>query len=761
MNESDFVGIGKIQLSNFKSIKREPIEEIELAPLTLLCGENSSGKSTVLHSILLQLQSLSLDKTSRGILPFNGSLIKLNSFMNILHAIDDFPPGNSFEEVLNSEDFEMNLGISFNTFYGNNMKMAPYFRQLNNFKINLHLKPESSYEDPRGPSIAAFPNNDKTIIEKEVNHHNVKNLFNPDDTILDKERFNVVFSKIPTGKVKVKVFEYVNEEPKLKQFSNEMWQCTFRIFETKRILMEKTLDQDQLDDTGIEEYHLKYDETEEEAYNQVFGGVEFKSGVPSKVFDRVLLSDYLAKKHTEQIKVLAEDTNRILDSMQWIEDVEDISGLEGTDLMDEGKLIPTESSESIADRIANHYTLLNEEDFNKNIREGLYQNSKDEVSEDAFALHWNVAPWANANYNDFYTGKDQLARDLIECFNSSPFVEHEELLDSVLGSFAVSYIYDIVEYNKSFDDVREVIEKNLKEIFNNKFFNYLEVELSKSFQSIFDEDKEDTLYFFDDTDNENLDFVNEMLGDIRNVAKDVRYLGPLRMLENDEKRVSSYDHHTPIGINGEYFFNFHYDQNSLKFKSDEMTISESFNKYLKFFEIAESFSSEYVPETDTVVGYIKPIGLDKNIKMTDLGVGFSQLAPIILLCITSSPGTTILLEQPELHLHPKVQQKFADFIIEMIEKNDLQIILETHSDHILNRIRRRVAQAKIEENDSSLFQKCAILFAERENGVTSFRKAKLTDSGMFDLTDYPDGFFDQGAEDAFYILKASLEDGNS
>ena len=51
----------------------------------------------------------------------------------------------------------------------------------------------------------------------------------------------------------------------------------------------------------------------------------------------------------------------------------------------------------------------------------------------------------------------------------------------------------------------------------------MEVELSKSFQSIFDEDKEDTLYFFDDTDNENLDFVNEMLGDIRNVAKDVRY----------------------------------------------------------------------------------------------------------------------------------------------------------------------------------------------------------------------------------------------
>ena len=60
--------------------------------------------------------------------------------------------------------------------------------------------------------------------------------------------------------------------------------------------------------------------------------------------------------------------------------------------------------------------------------------------------------------------------------------------------------------------------------------------------------------------------------------------------------------------------------------------------------------------------------------------------------------------------------ELAEAFIEMIEKNDLQIILETHSDHILNRIRRRVAQAKIEENDSSLFQKCAILFAEREKG---------------------------------------------
>ena len=147
--------------------------------------------------------------------------------------------------------------------------------------------------------------------------------------------------------------------------------------------------------------------------------------------------------------------------------------------------------------------------------------------------------------------------------------------------------------------------------------------------------------------------------------------------------------------------------------------------------------------------------------MKELGVGFSQLAPIILLCLSSKPGTSILLEQPELHLHPQVQQKFADFIIEMTTKNKLQIILETHSDHILNRIRRRIAQAKLENNDPTLFNNCSILFAERENGNTNFRQATLTESGTYDFTDYPKGFFDQGAEDAFFILKASMEEDNN
>ena len=486
MNKSDFVGIGKVQLANFKSIKRDPIEKIELAPLTLLCGENSSGKSTVLHSILLQLQSLSLNKTSSAVLPLNGLLIKLNNFMNILHSNEQDDRNYKLEEVFKSEDFEMNIGITFNKFNFNNTKMAPVYRELNNFKINLQLKPEMSYENPSNSEIAAFPENHKTTIEHEITYDSFVISDNPQEKIVEKERYILDFSQLPIENQQVKVFEFQNEEPKLKQYPNKKWQCNFKIITTSSVLIDKTL---VADEDNYEEYITRYDTIEEETNNQVFGGVDFESGIPSKVYDRVLLADYLAKKHTEQIKILAEDTNQILAKMAWIEDIEEIEELKETDLMVDGELVPKVNGNSIADKIARHYTLLTEEDFNLDIREGIYSNSEEEISEGAFALRWNVAPWANANYKHFYTEKEQLALDLIESFNNDPYLEHDELLDVALGSFAASYIYDIVKYEKSFDDISDSIKKDLNEIFNDKFFNYLQVELSNSFQSIFNDEK--------------------------------------------------------------------------------------------------------------------------------------------------------------------------------------------------------------------------------------------------------------------------------
>ena len=129
-------------------------------------------------------------------------------------------------------------------------------------------------------------------------------------------------------------------------------------------------------------------------------------------------------------------------------------------------------------------------------------------------------------------------------------------------------------------------------------------------------------------------------------------------------------------------------------------------------------------------------------------MGFSQLAPIILLCITSEPGDTILLEQPELHLHPAVQQKFANFALEF-SKKETQIILETHSDHLVNRLRRELVESK-----ESLRDMISIFFVERKKGLSKFTLANVDKFGQYEFGKYPEGFFDQTAEDSLAILKA-------
>ena len=236
----------------------------------------------------------------------------------------------------------------------------------------------------------------------------------------------------------------------------------------------------------------------------------------------------------------------------------------------------------------------------------------------------------------------------------------------------------------------------------------------------------------------------------------VKYLGPLRDLKNYEKKSVNFEKATPVGLSAERFFNYFHEfkntQSVFIYPNAEMeysTLKEAFCSWLLYFEIAESFDTYYEVKDNNLYGMIKPMMLKEEVRMDSLGVGFSQLAPIILLCLNASEGDTILLEQPELHLHPSVQQKFGDFILAMSSR--VQIIVETHSDHLLNRVRRRVS-----ESEDSLEEQVAIYFAERLKGNTSFRLAELDSNGSYRLTDFPKGFFDQGAGDAFALLKNTM-----
>ncbi|HEX5984589.1 MAG TPA: DUF3696 domain-containing protein [Solirubrobacterales bacterium] len=118
--------------------------------------------------------------------------------------------------------------------------------------------------------------------------------------------------------------------------------------------------------------------------------------------------------------------------------------------------------------------------------------------------------------------------------------------------------------------------------------------------------------------------------------------------------------------------------------------------------------------------------------MTAIGVGASQLLPVVVLVLGAPPGALILLEQPELHLHPAVQSRLADFFA--IARPDLKLLVETHSEYLITRLRRLVADESVKQN------RIKVLFAEQTEGVTRFDALQLSKAGDFDH--WPTGFFD-------------------
>jgi predicted ATPase len=134
--------------------------------------------------------------------------------------------------------------------------------------------------------------------------------------------------------------------------------------------------------------------------------------------------------------------------------------------------------------------------------------------------------------------------------------------------------------------------------------------------------------------------------------------------------------------------------------------------------------------------------------LTHVGVGVSQVLPIVVMCLLAPVGSVLVLEQPELHLHPKVQTRLADFFIAMSLQGK-QCLIETHSEYLVNRLRYRIAAA---EGDA-LVSTSKVYFVEKKGGQTSHREVVISKYGA--ISDWPEDFFDQSQEETDRILSAA------
>jgi predicted ATPase len=128
-----------------------------------------------------------------------------------------------------------------------------------------------------------------------------------------------------------------------------------------------------------------------------------------------------------------------------------------------------------------------------------------------------------------------------------------------------------------------------------------------------------------------------------------------------------------------------------------------------------------------------------------LGTGISQVLPVLTLCLTARRGDLVLLEQPELHLNPSIQQKLAEFLLQMSQV-DRQILVETHSEYFVTRL--RLLQAR----DENMGRYIKLLFVEKSKTLgTQYREVETNSYG--EIQEWPKGFFDQASNDLRDLMK--------
>lgn len=184
----------------------------------------------------------------------------------------------------------------------------------------------------------------------------------------------------------------------------------------------------------------------------------------------------------------------------------------------------------------------------------------------------------------------------------------------------------------------------------------------------------------------------------------INYLSANRIGHKDlySKKYST-DH--LIGFLGEYAIDYFQKNKSVpvQIKLQASQESETFSFQVNYW-LKEILGCELITEdiagTDSIKAQYSQYN-SRPVRPRNVGSGISYLISILIVCLSAKENDLIIIENPEIHLHPKAQAKLADFFC-FVSKSDIQILIETHSDHIFNGVRRNIKNKKLSVGDASL-----------------------------------------------------------
>ena len=173
-------------------------------------------------------------------------------------------------------------------------------------------------------------------------------------------------------------------------------------------------------------------------------------------------------------------------------------------------------------------------------------------------------------------------------------------------------------------------------------------------------------------------------------------------------------------------------------------------EWLKKLRLIDSFEINLVSEASRLYQVeVRKTSDSPPVLITDVGFGISQILPVIVLCYYVPKGSIIIFEQPEIHLHPSAQSGLADVFIDAIKTRGIQIILESHSEHLLRRLQRRIAEEKLSTDDVALY------FCEYERDQSHFKELEVDLYG--NIKNWPVDFFGDMMGDVSAMTIAAMD----
>ena len=254
---------------------------------------------------------------------------------------------------------------------------------------------------------------------------------------------------------------------------------------------------------------------------------------------------------------------------------------------------------------------------------------------------------------------------------------------------------------------------------------------------------------------QNTGFLGDFELEYENLMDSIYYLGPLREYPQREYHWAG-SSPEDVGQRGERTVDailaatIRKETRSLGYRKHRKSFQGMIAHWLHELGLIREFHLDEIADGSNLYrAMVKTLPSSVPTLLTDVGFGVSQVLPVLVLLYYVPEGSTVLMEQPEIHLHPAVQSGLADVMLNVAKVRNVQIVVESHSEHLMRRLQRRVAENSASAEDVKLY------FVSFKRGKASVSDLLLNEWG--EIENWPNKFFGDEMGEIAAISKASLK----